>query len=303
MKRIEPKKEKWVIRRYLAGMPAKMIAAHQQISVWTVYKKITNYKKVGEMSFEARKAGKPRLEINGNCKKRVKECWEKFQCGSVKLHKIMTKGGYGVSQRKIQQVLDEYKLTAPCPKRRGQRKYCSYRWPECLMVLHADWTTCPITKKQLIAFIDDHSRFIVGCGLYDNATTENTLKCLYRILFEHGIPHAIITDRGSHFYANKIGKKEQGKCKFQEVLEELGIKHIVARAHHPQTNGKIERWFGTYKRECNDRFKNIDEYVKFYNCERPHQRLGYETPAKVFFKKKTCINNEIVGNNDDKKTQ
>lgn len=286
MRRIETKKEKWIIRRYLAGMPAKLIAAHLQISIKTVYKKIKKYKKVGEKIYEIKQIGRRKEQVNGNFKKRVKEEWHKYQCGSVKLHKIMEKKGYGVSQRKIQQIMDEFKLTAPCPKRRGQRKYCSYRWPEGFIVLHTDWGVCPHTKKQLIAYIDDHSRFIVGYGLYDNATTENTLKCLYRILFAYGIPYAVITDRGSHFYANKIGKKKIGKCKFQEVLEEIGIKHIVARAHHPQTNGKIERWFGTYKREFNERFKNIDDYVKFYNYERPHQRLGYKTPAEVFFKKK-----------------
>lgn len=282
---MEEKRQKWITRRYLAGMPTRKIAAHLQISLSAAYRVLRHYKSFGKI-IAPKPVGRPKREINGNCKKKIKEHWEKFQCGSVKLHKVMVSKGYGLSQRKIQQILDEYKLTAPCPKRRGQRKYCSYRWPDCLIVLHTDWTHCPITGKDLIAFIDDHSRFIVGYGLYNGATTENTLKCLYRILFEHGIPYAIVTDRGSHFYANKIGKKKQGKCKFQEVLEELGTKHIVARAHHPQTNGKIERWFGTYKRECNDRFKNIDEYVKFYNCERLHQRLDYKTPAKVFFKKK-----------------
>ena len=171
------------------------------------------------------------------------------------------------------------------------------------MVLHTDWTMCPITGKQLIAFIDDHSRFILGCGLYDNATTKNTLNCFYSILFKYEIPYAVITDRGSHFYANKIGKKKKGKCDFQIALEHMGIKHIVARAHHPQTNGKIERWFGTYKREFNDRFKNIDEYIKFYNYERPHQRLKYKTPAQVFFKKKNCTSFEIAGNTDDNNKQ
>lgn len=286
MKRIETKKEKWIIRRYLAGMPAKLIAAHLQISIKTVYKKIRNYKKVGDKIFEIKPTGRKKEEVNGNFKQRVKEEWQKYQCGSVKLHKIMKKRGFGVSQRKIQQIMDEFKLTAPCPKRRGQRKYCSYRWPEGFIVLHTDWGVCPVTKKQMIAFVDDNSRFIVGYGLYEEATTKNTLNCLYRVLFEHGIPYAIITDRGSHFYANKIGRKKKGRCKFQEALEEMGIKHIVARAHHPQTNGKIERWFGTYKREFNKRFKGIDEYVRFYNYKRPHQRLGYKTPAEVFFKKK-----------------
>jgi putative transposase len=297
MKRIETQKEKWVVRKYLAGMPATQIAAHQQISIRSVYDKVRKYKKFGESFFKMNSFGRSKNPISENFKVIVRDCWQKYQCGSVKLHKILSMKGFGVSQRKIQQIMDEYKLTAPCPKRRGQRKYCSYRWPSCTMVLHADWTHCPITKKDLIAFIDDHSRFIVGYGIYKGATTENTLKCLYRILFGYGIPYAIITDRGSHFYANKMGKKEKGKCKFQKVLEELNIKHIVARAHHPQTNGKIERWFGTYKRECNERFKNIDEYVKFYNFERPHQRLEYKTPAEVF---KSTSYFEIAGNYDER---
>ena len=258
---MEKRKQNWVVKRYLAGMPAKKIAAHLQISLSTTYRVVRHYKSFGKTK-QVLLVGRPKINLGNNCKKLIQEEWQRFQCGSVKLHKILSMKGLGVSQRKIQQIMDEYGLTAPCPKRRGQRKYCSYRWPSCTMVLHTDWTHCPIAKKDLIAFIDDHSRFIVGYGLYNGATTENTLHCLYRILFEFGIPYAIITDRGSHFYANKIGKKKKGKCQFQEVLEEMGIKHIVGRAHHPQTNGKIERWFGTYKRECNEKFKNIDEYVQ-----------------------------------------
>jgi putative transposase len=284
---MEEKKQKWIVRRYLAGMPAKLIATHQQTSIRTIYRVVKNYKSFGTI-IVPKPVGRPKGDFNPKCKEKIHSEWQKFQCGSVKLHQIMRHKGFGVSQRKIQQAMNEYGLTAPCPKRRGQRKYCSYRWPDCLIVLHTDWTCCPVSQKQLIAYIDDHSRFILGYGLYDGATTKNTLRCLYRILFEHGIPHAIITDRGSHFYANKIGKKKKGKCEFQETLEQMGIRHIVAKAHHPQTNGKIERWFGTYKREFNDRFKNIDEYVKFYNYERPHQRLGYKTPAEVFFKKGLC---------------
>jgi len=275
----------WAIKRYLAGMPARLIASHLQISHMTVYRIIANYKKFGK-TIPTKSIGRPKQEITTNFKEIIRAEWQTFQCGSVKLHTLLKMKGFGVSQRKIQQIMDEFNLTAPCPKRRGQRKYCSYQWPKEFIVLHTDWTNCPTTKKQLIAFIDDHSRYILGYGLYDNATTENVLNCLYKILFEHGIPYAIITDRGSCFYASKLDKHGEGKCKFQEVLEEFGIKHIVARAHHPQTNGKIERWFGTYKREFNNRFKNIDEYVDFYNNKRPHQRLGYKTPAEIFLSSK-----------------
>lgn len=281
---MEIRRQNWVIKRYLAGMPARQIASHLQISIRATYQVIQHYKTCGKIIF-AKQMGRPKQELNLSCKEIIRKEWQIFQCGSVKLHTLMKRKGFGVSQRKIQQVMDEYNLTAPCPKRRGQRKYCSYRWPKGFVVLHTDWTICPITKKQLIAFIDDHSRFILGYGLYEKATTENVLNCLYKLLFEHGIPYAIITDRGSCFYANKLDKHGNAKSKFQETLEQLGIKHIVARAHHPQTNGKIERWFGTYKREFNERFKNIDEYVDYYNNKRPHQRIDYKTPTDVFFKK------------------
>jgi len=282
---MENRTRNWAIKRYLAGMPVITIASHLQISYRTIYRIIANYKKFGKTT-PVKIIGRPKREICTNFKEIIRHEWQTYQCGSVKLHTLLKMNGFGVSQRKIQQIMDEYNLTAPCPKRRGQRKYCSYKWPECIVGLHTDWTVCPITKKQLIAFIDDHSRYILGYGLYEKATTENVLNCLYRILFEHGIPYAIITDRGSCFYANKLSKHGDAKSEFQETLEELGIKHIVARAHHPQTNGKIERWFGTYKREFNERFKNIDEYIDFYNNKRPHQRLNYKTPAEVFFKKR-----------------
>lgn len=297
---MEKNKHKWVIRRHLEGMPIRKISAHLQMSERTIYRTLSYYKKFGE-TIEPNDAGRPRIEIHPNCKELIKAEWHKYQCGSVKLHKITTEKGIGISQRKIQEILDEYSLSAPCPKRRGQRKYCSYRWPEGYFVLHTDWSVCPFSNKQIIAYLDDYSRYIVGYGLYEKATTENALACLYSILFKYGMPYAIITDRGSCFYANKQNKKGDGKSKFQETLEDLGIKHIVGKPHHPQTNGKIERWFGTYKREFNNRFNNLNEYIKFYNEKRPHQRLKYKVPASIFFKEKTLTHFGITAKIDEEK--
>ena len=134
---MEVKKQKWVIRRYLGGMPTRLIAAHLQISVRTVQRTVKNYKIVGTTPVQ-KIAGRPKLSINEQCKEMVNAEWQIYQCGSVKLQKILKSKGFGVSQRKIQQILDEYELTAPCPKRRGQRKYCSYRWPAGYFVLHTD---------------------------------------------------------------------------------------------------------------------------------------------------------------------
>jgi putative transposase len=73
------------------------------------------------------------------------------------------------------------------------------------------------------------------------------------------------TDKGSQFYANKYNDKgEKGKCAFEKFLKEKDINHISSRRNHPQTNGKNERWFRTYK-ENRGKFKSFNEFIEWYN--------------------------------------
>jgi len=81
----------------------------------------------------------------------------------------------------------------------------------------------------------------------------------------------ILTDNGVQFTPTK---SEIGP--FTKWCEERGIKHILGRVHHPQTNGKIERWFGTYKTEFDERFETLEEFLTFYNEIRIHQSLKYK---------------------------
>ena len=70
------------------------------------------------------------------------------------------------------------------------------------------------------------------------------------------------------------------------VEEKYAIKHIFIRPYHPQSNGKIERWFGSYKGEFPrmnyEKVHDCLSWVWYYNFERIHQSLGYETPAHVY---------------------
>ena len=162
-------------------------------------------------------------------------------------------------------------------KRPSQIKFVKYEWPKPNMLWHTDWTTCPFTGMQLIAFIDDHSRYLVHAEYFTNATTENTLLAFQNATNKCGIPGAILTDNGSQFTP---ARAEKGH--FTRWCEEKGIKHILGRVHHPQTNGKIERWFGTYKQEFDERFSNMDEYLIFYNEKRIHQGINYQKPIERY---------------------
>jgi putative transposase len=83
--------------------------------------------------------------------------------------------------------------------------------------------------------------------LFDSPTTENTLSVLQQGFAEYGTPREILTDRGTQFVAAR--DQEHAHHTFKVFLDQNGIKLIVATVKHPQTNGKIERFFGEVERE------------------------------------------------------
>ena len=92
----------------------------------------------------------------------------------------------------------------------------------------------------------------------------------------------ILSDKGSQFYANKCNKNgKKGISEFEKELAGLTIDFWTSRRNHPQTNGKMEKWFDTMKK----RFKkhpdeSLQEFVKWYNEKRIHHALAYDTPEK-----------------------
>jgi putative transposase len=91
-----------------------------------------------------------------------------------------------------------------------------------------------------------------------------------------------MTDHGSQYYANHPNAKQE-QTQFRIIFDALGIKHYLARVNRPQTNGKVERFFLSYKTEfATGTFKNITEYIQHYNEKRPHMSLSYKTPQEVW---------------------
>ena len=75
----------------------------------------------------------------------------------------------------------------------------------------------------------------------------------------------------------------------RDYLGMVGIKHILATPFHPQTNGKLERYHQTLKRDVNqlpyelpaDLEAAIVAFVSYYNYRRYHKALGNVTPSDV----------------------
>jgi transposase InsO family protein len=153
-----------------------------------------------------------------------------------------------------------------------------------------------LKQVYLIALLDDCSRFIVAAEYFRTQKGVNVLKIIRDAVLSHGRPNEILADNGAQF-RNVLG--ELG-TKYSKLLDVLGIKPIFARGHHPETKGKIERWFGTViqvflsearvfikrhpkysLKDFNQKFKN---WVDWYNTKKSHWFLPQKTtPNKIYF--------------------
>ena len=277
------RKKKYCVKQALLSLTSiSDICKYRKVSRKTLYRWIDLYKRYGWGGLECRKPGRKPENINPNFEIIVCNHWKLSKYGSPKMWLVLKEKGFDVSQRQIQKIYKKYGFKMNRRTRPSQIKFVKYEWPRPNMLWHTDWTSCPFTKKQLIAFIDDNSRFIVHGEYFENATTENTLLAFSNAIQKYGKPGAILTDNGAQFTPSRT---ESGP--FTKWCEDLGIKQILERVHHPQTNGKIERWFGTYKLEFDERFNCLDDFIKFYNEVRIHQGINYARPLDRY---KSVIN-------------
>jgi putative transposase len=90
----------------------------------------------------------------------------------------------------------------------------------------------------------------------------------------------LLSDNGSSYVAGDLA----------DFLEDKGMDHVRGAPHHPQTQGKIERWHQTMKNRVllenyylpGDLEQQIEAFVDYYNNRRYHESLGNLTPADVY---------------------
>ena len=91
----------------------------------------------------------------------------------------------------------------------------------------------------------------------------------------------LLSDNGSSYVSADLA----------EWLDDNGMRHVRGAPHHPQTQGKIERWHQTLKNRIllenyylpGDLEAQIGRFVEHYNHRRYHESLKNLTPADVYF--------------------
>jgi transposase InsO family protein len=141
-------------------------------------------------------------------------------------------------------------------------------------------------RVYMVVYLDDHSRFVVGYGVFASAGGALVREVLEAAIANFGAPAEVLTDNGPQYVTWR------GTSAFARLLERRGIRHLVARPRHPQTLGKSERFWGTLWRECvqhaiftslDDARRRVGHFIDHYNFQRPHQSLEGLVPADRFF--------------------
>lgn len=136
-----------------------------------------------------------------------------------------------------------------------------------------------------LTILDDHSRFCVCLKACANELGQTVKEALIEVFMRYGLPVRINCDNGAPWGSSN---KDVLYTSFSIWLMTFGIRISHSRPHHPQSNGKDERFHRTLKYDFLERnsVKNLahsqisfDHWLYSYNHERPHEALALQTPA------------------------
>lgn len=205
--------------------------------------------------------------------------------------------GYGVNRKRIQRLMRLMGVEGVAPGPHTSRSHPTHPiYPYLLRDLVIDrpnhvWCTdvtyIPMHRgfMFLVAVLDWFSRYVVAWMVSNTQDTAFCLQALEQAL-QQGRPEIFNSDQGCQFTSTA----------FIERLKAAGVRISMDGRGRVFDNIFIERLWRTVKyeyiylhthRDGSDLEEGLTTYFHFYNRERPHQALGYRTPAEIHFEKTT----------------
>ncbi|HEU5180990.1 MAG TPA: IS481 family transposase [Candidatus Polarisedimenticolia bacterium] len=277
-----------------SGLPAEAFAGMVGLSKHTLYLWKKRFEQLGPAGLTDQPRGAPKGSRLSEATRRaivmLKQAHSEWGCERI-AEVLWRSEGYEASAGAVSRVLKEEGYEAEeAPsvshepvQRRFERARPNQLWQSDLFTF--------LLKREnrrvyLVVFLDDHSRFVVGFGVHATPSGALVREVLEAGLANYGPPEEVLTDNGPQY------QTWRGKSAFSRLLEKRGIRHLVSRPRHPQTLGKVERFWGTLWRECleaavfqdlSDARTRVGLFIDYYNFLRPHQGLEGLVPADRYF--------------------
>ncbi|MFF2094573.1 integrase core domain-containing protein [Paenibacillus sp. NPDC058174] len=191
----------------------------------------------------------------------------------------------------VWQILTRRGAITAQPQKRPKsatKRFVFDRPNECWQSDWTGWSLADGTPVAIAGSLDDHSRYLVGLrAAAGDADGELVWSVILTGVAECGIPSMSLSDNGIVY----TGRFHAHESAFEINLRALGVRTINSAPFHPQTCGKIERFWQTLKKwlAARDPVATIDDlndllaqFGSFYNQHRPHRALRGATPAEAF---------------------
>lgn len=133
----------------------------------------------------------------------------------------------------------------------------------------------------LVAILDWYSRYVVSWELDQTLEIGFVLACLDRAL-ERAVPAICNSDQGSHFTSPRFVKRLLNR-QAQVSMDGRGRAMDNIFTERLWRSVKYEEVYLKDYETPRQARAGLTGYLSFYNNKRPHQSLGYRTPAEVYF--------------------
>lgn len=277
------------------------------VSRKTGYKWLDLYRKHGEIGLEdrSRRPHTSPKRSDDKLEAAVLALHEKYPCwGARKLKALLSEDVGQPHPNTISAILRRHgrQLVPHVDKTDPARKRFEHDAPNSLWQMdfkgHFPLTDAQAGRCHPLTVLDDHSRFSLCLAACSGEDGKQVKAALTRTFLTYGMPERITCDNGAPW-----GTAGHGTLSRLEVwLIRLGIRVSHSRPHHPQTQGKDERFHRTLKRELLERngFSSLeawqhafDTWRDRYNLIRPHEALGQQAPVTRFRPSARCFPSEL----------
>ena len=288
--KLNKKKIRYIIRNKKREMSSKELGIQMKVSKRRVNQIWQEYQDTGKEPIIGQNMGRPSIPLLADEKEVVKEAYLEYRFGARMLEPIIRKVWHVmISHNRIHKYLLKLGYAGENEKKKKRRHWVRYEREHSLSAGHIDWHEKGADGSYVCAIIEDSCRKILAGGEFDACNTENSKQVVNQVVdkYWHIRPmRELIMDRGSEFGAHQTDEKGDWDGEFKRFLVDLGVHPIRIRRQHPQSNGKIEKWFDCYRLHRH-LFQSFDEFVEWYN-NRPHGSLDFEhleTPEQAFWRR------------------
>ena len=292
-KHLSSREIEYIIRECKKGSPTSKIAAEMKVSQRRIQQLYAEFRNTGNIHVP-QSPGRWKTHPSEEQVEAVLAAHDAMRSGVTRTCKTLRNIGMDISYNTVYKVMKANGRVVTSEAKSRRRKWIRFERRYSNAMLHVDWHVMKDPRFRgynLITYLDDASRCIVGAGVFKEATSENAVQVLRDAIARFGTPATILSDNGSCF-VGRSGRRTPTKSwrptVFEAELLDRGIELINSRPHHPQTNGKLERFHRTLEEEL-QHFDSLSEYIEFYNEKRLHWSLDIdngEVPLLAFHNKK-----------------